>query len=384
MTTLTYRFPLAPARLGFAVLAILSTSVTMAADDGWYGGVSVGRSQADLDNASVVADMLSTGFTTTSLTDFEDDNGYKLFTGYQFNRNFAIEGGYVSLGEFGYMAELNPLATRRGDTRMMALNIDLVGILPMTDKLSAFGKIGTAYGQSREQFSGHGPVTITRFSNREREMDYTYGAGFQYDVTPQLGMRIEAERFTISNNVLRNDNVDLFSLGVVYRFGAKAAPAAAAPTPAPRAAAAAPRATPAPAPAPAAPPAPTRVTFSADSVFDFDSAAVKPAGRTELDKLANDLRGVDFDTIVVTGHTDRLGSPAYNLTLSQRRADAVKDYLVQSANIAAGKITTRGVNGAEPVTTSAQCGSGMARAALITCLAPDRRVEVEVSGTRPR
>ena len=94
--------------------------------------------------------------------------------------------------------------------------------------------------------------------------------------------------------------------------------------------------------------------------------------------------GATSDTIVVTGHTDRLGAAAYNLSLSQRRAQAVKDYLVESGNIPAGKITTRGVNGSNPVTTMAQCGDGLARAALITCLAPDRRVEVEVTGTQAR
>lgn len=122
----------------------------------------------------------------------------------------------------------------------------------------------------------------------------------------------------------------------------------------------------------------------ADSLFDFNSSVIKPAGRAELDKLAADLRGVDFDTIVVTGHTDRIGAQAYNLRLSNERATAVKDYLVTSANITAAQVTTRGVNGAEPVTTRAQCADSLPRAQLIVCLAPDRRVEVEVSGTRPR
>ena len=127
-----------------------------------------------------------------------------------------------------------------------------------------------------------------------------------------------------------------------------------------------------------------RVTLSADSLFGFDSAAVTPAGKIELDKLVADLRGLDYDMIVVTGYTDRVGSQAYNLPLSSRRAAAVKDYLVESARIPAAKISTRGVNGAEPVTTMAQCGNRLGRTQLIACLAPDRRVEVEVSGSRPR
>jgi OOP family OmpA-OmpF porin len=349
--------------------------MAFAGDDGWFGGLSAGRTEIDIEKAPIVSDWQRKGFATTSITDFEQDNGYKIFSGYQFNQNFAIEGGYFSLGEFGYMAELNPIATTRADARVMGLNLDLVGILPMTDRLQAFGKIGTIYGQSREQYSGYG-VTLTDFQNRERELSYTYGLGLQYDLTPQWALRLEGERFNIKNTVARNEDIDLYSLGVVYRFGKKAA---AAPTPAPRAATPAPSEAATPAPA-----APNRITVSADSLFDFDSSTVKPAGKTDLDALVKDLSNVDFDIIMVTGHTDRLGDPDYNMNLSQRRAQAVKDYLVQSANIAPAKINIRAVNGSEPVTTSAQCGSGMARAALITCLAPDRRVEVEVTGTRAR
>jgi len=373
-------FPAVPTRLALAIVAALSAPMTFAGDDGWFGGLSAGRTEIDIEKAPIVSDWQRNGFATTSITDFEQDNGYKIFSGYQFNQNFAIEGGYFSLGEFGYMAELNPIATTRADARVMGLNLDLVGILPMTERLQAFGKIGTIYGQSREQYSGYG-VTLTDFQNRERELSYTYGLGLQYDLTPQWALRLEGERFNIKNTVARNEDIDLYSLGVVYRFGKKAA---AAPAPAPRAAAPAPAPRAAATPPPAAPAAPTRVTFSADSMYDFDSSVVKPAGRTELDALVSDLRGVDVDTIVVTGHTDRLGSPDYNLSLSQRRAQAVKDYLVESGNIPASQITTRGVNGSNPVTTMAQCGDDLARAALITCLAPDRRVEVEVTGTQAR
>jgi OOP family OmpA-OmpF porin len=125
-----------------------------------------------------------------------------------------------------------------------------------------------------------------------------------------------------------------------------------------------------------------RVTFSAESLFDFDSATVKPAGRHALDKLAADLRGIQYDAIQVTGHTDRLGPRAYNQRLSTRRAEAVRGYLVQSGGISAARISARGVDGADPVTRPADCKGSKPTAALIACLQPDRRVEVEVSGTR--
>ena len=129
-----------------------------------------------------------------------------------------------------------------------------------------------------------------------------------------------------------------------------------------------------------------KVTFSADSsadsLFDFDKSTVKPAGKQALDKFAADLRGANFDVITVTGHTDRIGSHAYNMKLSTRRAEAVKTYLVESAGIPAGKIEARGVDGANPVTKPGECKGKKATKKLIACLGPDRRVEVEVVATR--
>jgi OOP family OmpA-OmpF porin len=126
----------------------------------------------------------------------------------------------------------------------------------------------------------------------------------------------------------------------------------------------------------------TRVNLSADSRFDFDSAAIKPTGRLALDQLAVDLRGVRYEAIHVTGHTDRLGSSAYNAALSSRRAAAVTDHLVQSGGIARDKVAATGAGATSPVTQASDCRGRSPSPTLITCLQPDRRVEVEVHGTR--
>ena len=109
---------------------------------------------------------------------------------------------------------------------------------------------------------------------------------------------------------------------------------------------------------------------------------MKPGGTQALDKFSSDLKGVQYDGIRVTGYTDRIGSKAYNLKLSTRRAEAVSAYLVGSAGIPVGKITTSGVNGANPVTKPGECKGSKASKKLIACLQPDRRVEVEVSGSK--
>jgi OOP family OmpA-OmpF porin len=125
-----------------------------------------------------------------------------------------------------------------------------------------------------------------------------------------------------------------------------------------------------------------KVSFSADALFDFGSETIRPAGKQELDRFAQELKGSQFDDIAVTGFTDRIGSLAYNQKLSTRRAESVKDYLVSATGIPGSKITTRGAAGSDPVTKPDDCQGKQRTPKLIACLQPDRRVEVEVNGTQ--
>lgn len=142
---------------------------------------------------------------------------------------------------------------------------------------------------------------------------------------------------------------------------------------------------PAPVTPPPPPPAPVtepeKVSLSADELFDFDKATLKPGGKQKLDDLVGKLGDVKYDTIVAIGYADRIGSDAYNKKLSMRRAEAVKTYLVKEKGIDPDRIFTDGKGEANPVTGDT-CKGNKKTKALIQCLAPDRRVEVEVAGTR--
>jgi OOP family OmpA-OmpF porin len=138
---------------------------------------------------------------------------------------------------------------------------------------------------------------------------------------------------------------------------------------------------PTPAPVPANYGEPEKVSLSADQLFDFDKANLKPDGKQALDDLVSKLEGVKYDTIVVIGYADRIGSDAYNKKLSMRRAESVKSYLVNEKSIAADTVFTDGKGEANPVTGDT-CKGEKKTKALVACLQPDRRVEVEVAGTR--
>ena len=134
---------------------------------------------------------------------------------------------------------------------------------------------------------------------------------------------------------------------------------------------------PAPAPAPVAKPAPKpkpvaeKVTFAADVFFDFDKAIIKPEGRSKLDDLANKIKDINLEVIIGIGHTDSVGTDAYNQRLSVRRAEAVKAYLV-SRGIEANRVYTEGKGEKQPIADN-KTADGRAK---------NRRTEIEVIGTR--
>jgi OOP family OmpA-OmpF porin len=137
-----------------------------------------------------------------------------------------------------------------------------------------------------------------------------------------------------------------------------------------------------PAPIAAAPtPAPVieKVTLQSDVLFEFDKAQLRPAGQEELDKLAERIKDAQVESILAVGHADRIGPEQYNEKLSAERAEAVKQYLAQKG-IEQQRVQAQGVGESQPVTGD-QC-KGVRGSKLISCLQPDRRVEIEVRGTR--
>jgi OOP family OmpA-OmpF porin len=156
--------------------------------------------------------------------------------------------------------------------------------------------------------------------------------------------------------------------------GAIVAPKAAAPAPAP-----APAAAPAPAPRAAAPAAPapapaaaTKVTYAADTFFDFNKSALKADGKAKLDDLAGKVKAINLEVIIAVGHTDSVGTDAYNQKLSVKRADAVKAYLI-TKGIEKNRVYTEGKGEKQPVADN-KTDAGRSK---------NRRVEIEVVGTRP-
>lgn len=393
--TMPLHNPLRPTAL--ATLAFIACAAQAQTPEApyFYLGAGVGQARPNIDAPRLGGQALAgRELTITGTSHDARDTAYKVFGGYQLNRYFGIEGGYVRLGHFSYQATTSPAGQLDGRLRVTGLNLDLVGSLPFSDSFSGLARVGYQKARTRADWASSGAVTGANGLARSNMSEPRYGVGLQYAVTPQFLLRAEAERSRFADALGGTVRASVYTVSAVMPMGSvnaaapaprsaylppAAPPVAAAPAPMP-VAVAAPAPIVMPAPVPAAVPL-RRVSFTAESLFGFDSAALQPAGKTALDTFAGELAGTRFDSIAVTGHTDRLGSTAYNQALSLQRADAVKAYLVASAGLEAGRISAQGRSELEPVTQPGDC-KGRSSPRVIACLQPDRRVEIQVSGTR--
>jgi len=341
------------------------------ANSAWYIGAGIGGSRATIDDERLIRALTAGGASSVALTTDERDVAYKLFFGKQLNKNFALEAGYFDLGKFGFNATTTPLGTLNGEVGFRGLNFDLLGQLPLSQRFSIYGRLGMNYARASAHFSGDRLFAVTNPNPSERKLNPKIGLGLEYKFTEALAVRGEVERYRVNDAVGNRGDVDFYSVNLVYKLGkpASAAPVAATPPPEP---------SPAPVvetapPPPPAPPAPVseKVTFAAESLFDFNKSAVKPEGKAALGDLLNKLQGMNTEVMIAVGHTDSVGSDAYNQKLSIRRAEAVKAYLI-SKGVEASRVYTEGKGEKQPVADN-KTAEGRAK---------NRRVEIEVVGTR--
>ena len=220
------KFPSSQRKLSLLALALLgavSSSSAFAQDmPGWYVGGNVGATRSDFNNDSINSALAGRGFRVNSTTEDDSSTGYKLFGGYRLTPNFAVEGGYYDLGRFSYGSTTIPTGSFSGNTRIKGLNLDLVGMLPLTDRFSVIGRIGAAYAQSRASVASTGFVPVNLFETRKNDTYAKVGLGLQYAITEALAVRAELERYRVHDPVRNRGYVDMASVGLIYSLGAKA------------------------------------------------------------------------------------------------------------------------------------------------------------------
>ncbi|KGP45565.1 porin OmpA [Morganella morganii] len=331
-----------------AVAAFASVAQAAPKDNTWYTGGKLGWSQYQ----NTGTELGNTGPT------HKDQLGAGLYAGYQHNQYMGFELGYDWLGRMPYKGDGN-----NGAFKAQGVQLTTKLSYPVMDDLDVYTRLGAMVWRADATASYNGD----RIKDNDTGVSPVFALGTEYAITRDIAARVEYQWI---NNIgdketvgARPDN-GMLSVGVAYRFGQDEV--------------AAPVAEPAPVVAPVV--ENKRFTLRSDVLFNFNKSTLKAEGQEALNQLFNELASIDptQGNVLVIGYTDRIGSQNYNLPLSQKRAQSVVDYLV-AKGIPAGSIRAEGRGKEDPVTGN-KCDNIKQRAALIECLAPDRRVEIEIQG----
>lgn len=346
-----------------ALAVALGVSLTAnAAVEGTYSvGAAAGWNYAFDHNFGYKAYTFSNGVNAKYKEKLSDRHGYgfKLNGEYNFTDWFALGAAYDYLNGNKYKIDgqlSNGTTLSTGDTKLHSNIIELYGRIAMpldNNGSDIFFKVGPTYNMT------------TLATGHSREWGAVAGIGAQWAVNNQLALRAGYDYLYKAAKTTTGERIDngLLYVGVQYTFGKKEEPVV-APKPAPRKT--------------------VRITenhsLAAGLLFPFDGSNLSAEGKKAINDVVSSSDKFDNTEFEVYGYTDRLGSDAYNNKLSQRRADAVSNELQAKGvkvNVSEGK-------GKSSPVTGNKCDGVKGRTNLINCLAPDRRVEIVVTGDTTR
>nr|AEC04330.1 outer membrane protein A [Pasteurella multocida] len=297
------------------------------------------------------------GFKRNSVT-------YGVFGGYQITDNFAVELGYDDFGRAKLrMAEKDQKAKDAAKHTNHGAHLSLKASYPVLDGLDIYARVGAALIRSDYKVYDHSdPAKLPQFKRtHSTQVSPVFAGGLEYAFMPELALPVEYQwvnnvgqvKDVLGERVDYRPDIGSVTAGLSYRFGQSVyVPEVVSKT----------------------------FTLNSDVTFGFDKADLKPAAQNVLDGIYGEIAQLKSASVAVAGYTDRLGSDAYNLKLSQRRADTVANYLV-AKGVAQNAISATGHGEANPVTGN-KCDSVKGRKALIACLADDRPVEIAVKGNK--
>ena len=344
--------------LAIAVASLTATAANAAYEDNtFYTGAKVGWSELYRLDANKV--RISDAFDIKTSNRSNVAGG--AFLGYQANPYLAFELGYDWLGSAKYKRSFHYAGKGYdlGKSKVSAQGVSLTGKLSyplsfISDDLDIYGRAGAMVTIAKWKNDG---LTKDLYGKGGTKTDLSpvYALGLDYRLNEDFSTRLEYQYVQhIHTKTDASPDAGTVSLGITYRLGS---PAVAAPVEIKTEV--------------------NRYVLNEDVLFAYAKADLKAEGRQALDNLLATLVKINpsESAIVVIGHTDRIGSDNYNQKLSERRARTVLNYLVQKG-VPAEIITSRGMGKSQPV-TGTKCNA-LRGADLKACLAPDRRVEIEV------
>jgi OmpA-OmpF porin, OOP family len=199
----------------------LSVFSAAAYPDNWYVMVSAGSAETKNTPAKIENDLAAAGATNIRSSSNDSNNGYKFQLGYKFSPYFALEGGYVNLGDYAFDAAFDS-GTLKYDASIRGLNVSGVGMLPLGEQLALFGKLGIIGAKVDAVWIASDTLTSTstRDTESKTEADLSYGLGIAYNFANDLSLRLEWEKFAKlgDKNTTGESDVNLVSLGLALNF----------------------------------------------------------------------------------------------------------------------------------------------------------------------
>lgn len=340
--------------IALAIAGLTAASVAQAAPQAntFYAGAKAGWASFH-DGYGRFDDNATYGVLRNSVT-------YGVFGGYQITDNFAVELGYDDFGRAKLHKDGKAVAkhTNHGS------HLSLKASYPVIEGLDVYGRVGAALVRSDYKNKKGTSNDILAEDAHSLKVSPVFAGGLEYSLPslPELAFRLEYQWVNgvgrledkAGKRVDYTPDIGSVSAGLSYRFGQGSAPVVA--------------------------PKVVSKTFAlnSDVTFAFGKADLRPEAQGTLDGIYGEISQLKSAQVAVAGYTDRIGSDAANLKLSQRRADTVANYFV-SKGVAQDAISATGYGEANPV-TGTKCDAVKGRKALIACLADDRRVEISVKG----
>lgn len=204
-----------PALLCFAMLSF-ATSSALAGDI--YVGASIGRSNVDMGRSETDALLVSAGATGLRSSVDEHDTHYGLSLGYQLNPYLAFELGYADFGSARYRAGFTG-GSARAHIDAHGWTASVLGILPVGEKFSVFGRLGGIHAKVEADVDVTGPGGAAAGTAQDRDWSGLYGVGMSYALTPSIGLRGEFIRYdSLGGSNTGSGDIDTWSLGAIFRF----------------------------------------------------------------------------------------------------------------------------------------------------------------------
>ena len=207
--------------LAAALMGSLAAPPALAAEPGGYFGFGAGFSKVELEEDDINDSLAALGFGANTTAD-DSDTGFKIYGGYRFTSNLAVEVGYTDFGEATFESTITSggAGTVSGSFGAYSFNVSALGIAPINEKFEVFGRAGLSLWNLDADFAGSGPGGTALASESENGVSPLLGLGAAFNFNERLAIRAEIERhFAIGDeDTTGESDVDLYSVGVVFRF----------------------------------------------------------------------------------------------------------------------------------------------------------------------